>query len=149
MRRRAHQPAARDQPAGWDRCRGGEFAPRDGTHVDNPRWGRAADDNLTAAQQRLSRAKRASNNRAAKRETVGARHRKIANQRKDFHHKQARQLIESYDVVVVEDLKIANMVRRAKPVPDEDDPGQYLANGARAKSGLIEASVTPAGAGSV
>jgi putative transposase len=118
----------------------------DGTHVDNPRWGRAAHDKLTAAQQRLSRAKRGSNNRAAKREAVAARHRKIANQRKDFHHKQARRLVESYDVVVVEDLKIANMVRRPNPVLDEDKPGQYLANGARAKSGLNR-SISDAGWG--
>lgn len=118
----------------------------DGTHIDNPRWGRAAHDKLTAAQQRLSRAKRGSNNRAAKRETVGARHRKITNQRKDFHHKQTRQLVESYDVVVVEDLRIANMVRRPKPVPDELNPGQYLANGARAKSGLNR-SISDAGWG--
>ena len=41
-----------------------------------------------------------------------------------------------YDLLVVEDLKIANMLRRAKPVPDPDNLGQYLANGARAKSGL-------------
>ena len=67
---------------------------------------------------------------------MAARHRKIANQRKDFHHKQARQLVARYDVLVVEDLQIANMVRRSKPVPDPDNPGQYLANGARAKSGL-------------
>ena len=52
----------------------------------------------------------------AKRQTVATRHRKIANQRKDFHHKQARKLVERYDVVVVEDLQIANMMRRAKPV---------------------------------
>ena len=74
--------------------------------------------------------------RVAKCETVAARHRKIANQRKDFHHKTARHLVQSYDVVVVEDLAIANMVRRAKPVGDPDNPGQFLANGARAKSGL-------------
>jgi putative transposase len=30
----------------------------DGEHIDNPRWGRAAADRLTAAQQRLTRAKR-------------------------------------------------------------------------------------------
>jgi putative transposase len=121
-------------------------ATSDGTHVDNPRWGRTAQDKLTTAQQRLARAKRGSYNRAAKRETVGARHRKIANQRKDFHHKRARQLVESYDVLVVEDLKIANMVRRPKPVPDDDNPGQYLANGARAKSGLNR-SISDAGWG--
>ena len=108
----------------------------DGEHIDNPRWGRAAEDKLTAAQQRLQRAKRGSNNRRGKRETVAARHRKIAHQRKDFHHKQARTLVQRYDVLVVEDLQIANMLRRAKPVPDPDNPGQFLTNGARAKSGL-------------
>ncbi len=108
----------------------------DGTGVDNPRWGRAAADRLAAAQQRLARAKRRSKNRIRRRETVAARHRKIANQRKDFHHQRASTLVGRYDLLVVEDLQIANMLRRAKPVPDPDNPGQYLPNGARAKSGL-------------
>jgi putative transposase len=118
----------------------------DGEHIDNPRWARAAADRLTAAQQRLTRAKPRSKNRGRKRETVAARHRKIANQRKDFHHKQARRLVARYDLVAVEDLQIANMLRRAKPVPDPDNPGQYLANGARAKSGLSR-SISDAGWG--
>jgi putative transposase len=118
----------------------------DGQHVDNPRWSRKGADRLTAAQQRLARAKRRSKNRERKRETVAARHRKIANQRKDFHHKQARALVARYDLVVVEDLQIANMVRRAKPVPDPDDPGQYLPNGAAAKTGLSR-SISDAGWG--
>ncbi len=104
--------------------------------IDNPRWGRQADQRLAAAQQRLARAKPLSKNRGRKRPTVAARHRKIANQRKDFHHKQARALVERYDLVVVEDLQIANMMRRAKPVADPENPGQFLRNGARAKSGL-------------
>ena len=118
----------------------------DGEHVDNPRWGRTAADRLTAAQQRLQRAKRRSKNRERKRETVAARHRKIANQRKDFHHKQARTLVGRYDLLVVEDLQIANMLRRAKPVPDPDQPGAFLPNGARAKSGLSR-SISDAGWG--
>jgi putative transposase len=108
----------------------------DAEHVDNPRWGRAAADRLATAQQRLARAQRGSKNRQRRRETVGARHRKIANQRKDFHHNQARALVRRYDLVVVEDLAIANMMRRAKPIADVDNPGQFLSNGARAKSGL-------------
>jgi putative transposase len=118
----------------------------DGTHIDNPRWGRAAADKLATAQQRLTRAKRRSKSRERKRETVAARHRKIANQRKDFHHKQARAQVARYDLLVVEDLQIANMLRRAKPVPDPENPGQYLANGARAKSGLSR-SISDAGWG--
>ena len=56
----------------------------DGEHIDNPRWGRAAADKLAAAQQRLQRAKRRTRNRDRRRQTVAARYRKIANQRKDF-----------------------------------------------------------------
>ncbi|HXY66162.1 MAG TPA: transposase [Mycobacterium sp.] len=117
-----------------------------GQHVDNPRWARAAAGRLAAAQQRLQRARRGGKNRAAKRETVAARHRKIANQRKDFHHKQARELAARYDLIVVEDLKIASMLRRAKPVPDPDNPGMFLPNRARAKTGLNR-SISDAGWG--
>ncbi|MGH9205553.1 MAG: RNA-guided endonuclease InsQ/TnpB family protein, partial [Acidimicrobiales bacterium] len=118
----------------------------DGEHIDNPRWGRAAAARLTVAQQRLTRAKRRSRNRDRKRATVAARHRKIANQRKDFHHKQARRLVECYGLLVVEDLQIANMLRRAKPLPDPNNPGQFLPNGAAAKRGLSR-SISDAGWG--
>jgi len=118
----------------------------DGTSVENPRWARKAADTLVVAQQRLQRAKRGSNNRVARRETVAARHRKIANRRKDFHHKQARELATRYDLLVVEDLKVANMLGRPKPKPDPDNPGQFLPNGARAKSGLNR-SISDAGWG--
>jgi putative transposase len=118
----------------------------EGEHVDNPRWARAATDRLAAAQQRFQRGRRGGKNCAAKRETVAARNRKIANQRKDFHHKQARELAARYDLIVVEDLKIASMLRRAKPVPDRDNPGMFLPNGARAKTGLNR-SISDAGWG--
>ena len=118
----------------------------DGTTVDNPRWTRQEATRLEVAQRRLQRAKRGSNNRSARRETVAAQHRKIANRRKDFHHKQARRLVQSYDLLVVEDLAIANMVRRVKPKPDPDNPAQFLPNGARAKSGLNR-SISDAGWG--
>ena len=118
----------------------------DGTAVANPRWARQEAGRLEAAQQRLQRAARGSKNRVARRETVAARHRKIANRRKDFHHKQARELAARYNLLVVEDLTIANMLRRAKPKPDPDNPGQFLPNGARAKSGLNR-SISDAGWG--
>ena len=118
----------------------------DGQHVDNPRWAHASAARLAAAQQRLARAKLRSINRDLRRQTVAARHRKIANQRRDFHHKQARELAVRNDLIVVEDLKIANMLRRAKPVADPANPGHYLPNGARAKSGLNR-SISDAGWG--
>src|SRR6202022_713423 len=118
----------------------------DGTAVANPRWARQGAGRWGAARQRLQRAARGSKNRVARRETVAARHRRIANRRKDFHHKQARELAARYNLLVVEDLTIANMLRRAKPKPDPDNPGQFLPNGARAKSGLNR-SISDAGWG--
>ena len=120
----------------------------DGTGVDNPRWARSAADRLTAAQQRLARAKRRSKSRDRRRETVAARHRKIANQRKDFHHKQARTLVGTYDLLVVEDLAIANMVRRAKPVPTSRIRGSSCPTVPGRSPGSIGVSVTLAGASS-
>ncbi len=118
----------------------------DGAEIANPRWACQEATRLEVAQRRLQRAKRGSKNWVARRETVAARHRKIANRRKDFHHKQARELAARYDLLAVEDLKIANMVRRAKSKPDPDNPGQFLPNGARAKSGLNR-SISDAGWG--
>jgi putative transposase len=118
----------------------------DGEHVTNPRWARASAIGLAAAQQRLQRARQGGKNRVAKREALAARHRKIVNQRKDFHHKHARRLVATYDFLVVEDLQIANMLRRALPVVDPDKPRQFLPNKAQAKSGLNR-SISDAGWG--
>jgi putative transposase len=108
----------------------------DGQHVPNPGWGRVAAARLGAAQQVLARKQRGSKNHRRARATVAARHRRIANQRRNFHHHTARALVADYDLVVVEDLRIRNLVRRPAPRPDPDHPGGFLANGAAAKSGL-------------
>jgi putative transposase len=120
----------------------------DGTAVANPRWARQQAGRLEVAQQRLQRAKRGSNNRVARRETVAALHRKIANRRKDFHHKQARELAVRYDLLVVEDLKIANMLRRAKPKPDPDTRNSSSPMVPGPSPGSTDRSVTLAGASS-
>jgi putative transposase len=120
----------------------------DGEYVANPRWGRAAADRLAAAQQRLACARRGSKNRQRRRETVAARHRKIANQRRDFHHKQARAFVKRYDLLVVEDLQIANMMLRAKPVADENNRGSFCPTVPGRSPGLIGVSGTLAGVAS-
>jgi putative transposase len=48
----------------------------------------------------------------------------------------ARALVSHYDLLVVEDLKIRNMVRRPPPRPNPDQPGRFLPNRAAAKTGL-------------
>jgi putative transposase len=107
-----------------------------GEHVPNPGYGRAAEGKLAIAQTVLSRKQRGSNNRRTARETVAARYRKITNQRRNFHHHTANLLVAGYDLLVVEDLTVKNMVRRPAPRPDPDRPGAFLHNGAAAKTGL-------------
>jgi putative transposase len=107
-----------------------------GRRIENPRWARVAAARLAKAQQRLARAEPGSATRSRRRETVAGRHRKVANQRRDFHHKLARELVRSYGLIVVEDLKISNMLRRTKPMPDAEHPSGFRASGAAAKTGL-------------
>ena len=56
--------------------------------------------------------------------------------RRDFHHKTARALVESCDLIALEKLNTAGMCRRPAPKPDPVQPVRYLPNGAAAKSGL-------------
>jgi putative transposase len=108
----------------------------DGQQLPNPGYGRVAAARLGTAQQALARKQRGSNNRRNGRATLAARHRKVANQRHNFHHHVARALVARYGLLVVEDLKIRNLVRRPAPRPDPDRPGGFLPNRAAAKTGL-------------
>ncbi|RTH20226.1 transposase, partial [Thermus scotoductus] len=59
----------------------------------------------------LSRKKKGSNRRKKARLKVAKLHRKIANQRRDFHHKVARKLVNRYGTIVHEDLNILALSR--------------------------------------
>jgi len=107
----------------------------DGTFIESPRLLRKAQAALKHKQRHLSRCKRRSHRWEKARRAVARAHRKVANQRRDFHHKAANALIEQQQVIVFEDLQLTNLVRRAKPKKDEVT-GEYLSNGAAAKSGL-------------
>ena len=58
----------------------------------------------------------------------------VRNQRRDFHHKEARILVETFETIVFEDLSMHHMVKRPKVKQDEN--GTYLHNGASKKAGL-------------
>ena len=61
-------------------------------------------------------------------------HGKVRRQRLDHAHKTALIMVCGYDVIVHEDLQIANMTARPKPRPD--GRGSYEPNRATAKAGL-------------
>lgn len=106
-----------------------------GDTIEKPQHFRKGQADLRRKQRHLSRCKRGSHRREKARKAVAKAHRKIRNQRHDFLHKASRQLVNTYEVIVFEDLAPSNMSKRPKPKQDEET-GQYLPNGTSAKSGL-------------
>lgn len=83
----------------------------DGTKIANPRHLRKTENKLQQAQRFLSRKKKGGSNRRKSRRIVASIHRKVRNQRLDFHHKEARKIVNSFGLIAVEDLKIGNMMQ--------------------------------------
>lgn len=74
-----------------------------------PRYYRQAEKKLKREQQRMSLMQKGSKNREKQRIKVAKLHEKVANQRKDFLHKQSRQITNVYDCVCIEDLDMKAM----------------------------------------
>jgi putative transposase len=86
----------------------------DGSKFDNPKWLSKHERNLKLKQQQLSRKQKGSNNRNKARIKVARVHNKIANCRTDYQHKLSRRIVNENQVIVVENLAVANMVKNHK-----------------------------------
>jgi putative transposase len=71
----------------------------DGTEIANPRHFRAAERRLRLAQRKLARRSKRSRRRLKARQVVVRVHEHVANQRRDFHHKTARELMGNYGLI--------------------------------------------------
>ena len=96
-----------------------------GEQIESPELLRESEDKLTQEQKRLSRKKKRSKNRNNQRIIVSKVYRKIRNQRKDFAHKLSRNLVDTYDCIVFEDLQIKNMVHNHHLAKSIFDAGWY------------------------
>jgi putative transposase len=105
-------------------------ATSDGQVVANPRFLAAIAGELAAAQRGVTCCRPGSGNRRRAKRKLAKLHRTLANQRRDFHHQTARKLIDTCDVIAVEDLAITNMTRSASGTVQA--PGRQVA----AKAGL-------------
>jgi putative transposase len=85
-----------------------------GNKFENPKHLRKSEKKLIKLQKDLSRKKKGSSNREKARLKVSILHEKISNQRKDFLQKLSSKLINENQVIVVEDLKVKNMVKNHK-----------------------------------
>ena len=78
------------------------------------RCSKRARTNLRRKQKALSRCEKGSKGRAKARLTLAKAHERLANTRADFQHKLSRQLIDDNQAVVVETLKVKNMLKNRK-----------------------------------
>ncbi len=86
-----------------------------------PSYYRKAEAYLRRCQRRVARRKKGGHRRRKAVALLAKAHLHIARQRRDFHHQQAHQLVDAYDVIYHEHLRVANLVRNhhlAKSISD-------------------------------
>lgn len=100
-----------DHPVGIDMGLLHLLALSDEQTMDNPRWLRQSQADLRVKQRTLSRRKRGSRRRHKAAFQVAKLHDHIANQRRDFWHKETRKLAGKYDLIGIEGLSLQFMTQ--------------------------------------
>jgi putative transposase len=93
----------------------------DGAPIHTPAYYRKAQAYLRRCARRVARRKKGSHRRCKAVVLLAKAHQHIANQRRDFHHREAAKLVKAYDRIAYEDLQMANMVKNhhlAKSISD-------------------------------
>lgn len=140
----APQPAVPDagragRAIGIDRGVATTIATSDGQMLRAPQMRKREQAKLARLEREKSRRRRGSHRRKIVVHRIATLHQRVADRRRDWVEKITTRVAANNDMVVVEELAIRNMVRRAIPKPDPDNPGRYLPNGAAAKAGLNKA----------
>ena len=86
----------------------------DGDKIANPRHLDRKARHLARYQRRLARCQEGSANRNKAAAKVARAHRKVRHARADFLHRASTRLVRGHDVIVIEDLAVANMVRNRR-----------------------------------
>jgi putative transposase len=86
----------------------------EGAKIHNPRQLDRRARSLARYQRRLARCQPGSANRAKAAAKVARAHRKVRLARADFLHRASIRLVRQHDVIVIEDLNVAGMVRNRR-----------------------------------
>lgn len=81
----------------------------DGQVIDNPRFFRRDEKELAKAQRKLSKCRNGSPEWHKHKLVIEHIHQRIKNRRNDFAHKISNQIIDEYQFIALEDLKITDM----------------------------------------
>lgn len=117
-----------------------------GEHIENPRHYRKGLKRIKLLSQVKDRRKQGSHRRKRAAIALAKAHRKVRNQRHNFHHQLSHHLVKEYGLIAMEDLKILNMTATPDPKPDPEQEGACSPNGAAAKAGVNQ-SILDAGWG--
>lgn len=82
--------------------------------IENPKHFRKSENRLRKLQKDLSRCKKGSKNKEKCRMKVARQHEKITNQRKDFLHKLSKRIICENQTIVLESLRVKDMMGNHK-----------------------------------
>jgi len=82
-----------------------------GNKINAPKFLHDAEIKLKRAQRKLSRKQKGSLNRKKQRLCVAKIHEKIANQRKDFLHKESKRIVNENQVIYLESLNVQGMMK--------------------------------------
>lgn len=97
----------------------------DGTTYKNPKALKKNLNKLKRKQRQLSRKKKGSKNRVKAKNKLSKLHYRISNIRKDCLHKATSEIIQKNNVIILEDLKISNMMKNHKLAQAITDVGMY------------------------
>ena len=81
----------------------------EGDSPQYPRFYRRAQEKLARMQRVLSKMRQGSNNYYKQKKKIASYHEYIANCRKDFLHKQSKQITNAFDLVAIENLNMKGM----------------------------------------
>ena len=98
----------------------------DGRTVENPRWLRHSLAALRVAQRRMSRRQRGGQRWHKAARQVARLHERVAHQRRDFWHQVTNTLVDTYDVIAIENLTLAFMTHNAHLALSAHDAGLGL-----------------------
>lgn len=94
----------------------------DGNTIKNPRFFKKEEKALATAQRKLSKLNKGTKERRKQGKVVAKIHERISNKRKDFCHKESKNIVDHYQYICVEDLDVKNMIQGthlAKSITEE------------------------------
>jgi putative transposase len=79
--------------------------------IDNPKFFKESEDKLAKIQRKFSKESKGTKRKYKLRKSVAHIHEDITNKRTNFSHQMSRQIVDTYDLICVEDLQIQKLTK--------------------------------------